>query len=91
MTGSAFNDTLIGDGGANVLAGGSGDDILHGGAGADTLQGGNGTDTADYAGSAAGVSVNLTAGTGAGGDAQGDTLSGIENLTGSGFADRLYG
>ena len=40
---------------------------------------------------AAGVQVNLAAGTGTGGDAQGDTLTQIENLVGSAFADRLYG
>ena len=37
ITGSAFNDTLIGNSGANVLDGGAGADILTGGAGADTF------------------------------------------------------
>ena len=32
-----------------------------------------------------------SAGLGAGGDAQGDTLSGIENIIGSAFADVLTG
>jgi len=31
ITGSAFNDTLIGDAGANVLTGGAGNDVLIGG------------------------------------------------------------
>jgi Ca2+-binding RTX toxin-like protein len=31
ITGSAFNDTLIGDAGANMLSGGAGDDVLIGG------------------------------------------------------------
>src|SRR3546814_15995539 len=53
--------------------------------------GGSGTDTASYAGSANGVTVDLTTGTGLGGDAQGDTLSGIENLTGSNYDDTLTG
>jgi len=54
VTGSAFNDVLIGDGGANVLRGGlgsdtliglAGNDVLWGGAGAvNTLQGGIGND-----------------------------------------------
>ena len=91
LTGSAFNDVLTGDAGANILNGGKGDDTLVGGAGADTLIGGDGNDTADYATSAAGVQVNLATGLGHGGDAEGDKLSGIENITGSAFNDTLIG
>ena len=59
-----------------------GNDTLIGGA--DTLDGGDGTDTASYEGSSAAVTVSLVAGaTNTGGDAEGDTLSNIENLTGS--------
>jgi Ca2+-binding RTX toxin-like protein len=39
------NDTLTGDGLANLLAGGGGNDTLNGGNNADTLQGGAGNDT----------------------------------------------
>ncbi len=94
LAGSAFNDTLIGDGNANVLDGDAGDDLLVGGAGADTLRGGANTgtgDTASYAASLTGVTVDLSTGTGSGGDAAGDTLTGIENLTGSASADTLTG
>ncbi len=59
--------------------------------GADTLNGGTGTDTASYAASASGVNVSLMTGSGSGGDAAGDTLSAIENLTGSNFDDTLEG
>ena len=69
----------------------AGDDTLVGGAGVDSLDGGTGTDTADYNASGAAVTVNLTTGTGSGGDAQGDTLVNIEKLTGSAFADVLTG
>ena len=82
LTGSAFADYLKGDGGANWL---------EGGAGADRLEGGAGTDTADYARSGAGVTISLTTGNTVGGDAAGDRLFGIENLTGSAFADYLKG
>ena len=44
LTGSAHNDILTGNAGANVLSGGTGDDILIGGAGADALHGGAGDD-----------------------------------------------
>ena len=100
LIGSVAADTLHGDAGANRLAGGTGDDVLNGhdgsdvlvgGAGADQLVGEAGSDTADYSASAAGVTVNLAAGTGLGGDAQGDTLATIENVTGSALADTLYG
>ena len=37
------------------------------------------------------MTVDLNAGTASGGDAQGDALSNIENLTGSGYADTLTG
>ena len=91
ITGDVFNNVLSGGGGNDTLNGGSGQDTLIGGAGADTLIGGVGSDTADYSASAAGVNVSLVTGTGTGGDAQGDTLSGIENLTGSAQADTLTG
>jgi Ca2+-binding RTX toxin-like protein len=101
LTGSNYNDTLTGDandntltGGAgnNTLVGGAGNDTLIGGAGNDTLAGGTGTDTADYSSATGGVTANLNisaaqdtvhAGT--------DTLSGIENLTGSRYNDTLTG
>ncbi len=91
LIGSAFADVLTGQSGANRLDGGIGADTLSGGAGADTLVGGEGNDTASYAASAVAVSVNLTTGRGTGGDAQGDALSGIENLIGSAHDDLLTG
>ncbi len=94
IIGSAFNDTLQGSAGANRLEGGDGNDTLRGQGGADVLIGGLGVDTASYSTSASGVNVSISStGTtvGSGGDAQGDQLSGIENLTGSAFADVLTG
>ena len=91
VSGSRYNDTLTGDTKANRLDGGSGHDHLTGGAGADVLVGGPGNDAAYYASSAAAVTVNLLDGTGTGGDAEGDTLDSIENLSGSGHDDTLTG
>lgn len=91
VVGSGSSDTLTGSAEANALFGGGGNDVLAGGAGADTLDGGSGTDTAVYSASGAGVSVNLATGTGTGGDAAGDVLRGIENVTGSAHADTLTG
>ena len=100
VIGSNHDDVLIGDGGDNLLLGlggddyligGDGDDVLMGGSGGDVLAGGVGTDIASYADSITGVSVDLTAGTAANGNAAGDSLSGIENLEGSYGNDVLRG
>jgi Ca2+-binding RTX toxin-like protein len=86
------HDALDGGAGNDTLWGQGGNDLLRGGAGADSLYGGMGIDTADYSGSTAGVTVRLVDGIGfTGGDATGDRLMGIENLTGSASADRLIG
>jgi Ca2+-binding RTX toxin-like protein len=44
-TGTNFNDSLIGDAGANLLQGAGGNDFLDGGAGNDNLRGDSGNDT----------------------------------------------
>ena len=64
---------------------------MHGGSGADTINGGSGLDRAYYTDSSAGVIVSLITGDGSGGHAEGDTLSGIESLLGSAYADTLMG
>lgn len=81
--GGAGNDTIDGGAGNDKLAGEDGNDTFMGGAGADTMSGGAGVDTVDYSYSSDPVNVSLRAGIGSGGDAQGDTLGGIENLIGS--------
>ena len=53
--------------------------------------GGAGTDTASYVGSSAGVTVLLYTDSASGGDAQGDELNQIENLSGSSHADTFWG
>jgi Ca2+-binding RTX toxin-like protein len=89
-----FED-LLGSAQADSLTGDDADNIIEGGGGADTIEGGANTafrgDAASYAHSAAAVAVDLGAGTASGGDAEGDTLSGIENLFGSTNADTLTG
>jgi Ca2+-binding RTX toxin-like protein len=80
--GSPLDDTFLGDSGDNVFAGLGG---------ADTIVGGDGEDLADYALSGDGVDVDLNDGTFSGGDAAGDVLTQIEDLTGSGLGDTLIG
>ncbi|MGF6228197.1 Ca2+-binding RTX toxin-like protein [Inquilinus ginsengisoli] len=91
LSGFGGHDTLNGLGGADTLNGMSGNDLLVGGAGADRLDGGDGTDTADYSGSIGGVTINLAGGTGKGGDAEGDTLAGVEAVKGSVYGDTMTG
>lgn len=92
VTGSAYADSLTGDTLANVLSGLAGNDTLAGGAGNDTLDGGDGTDTISYANAAAGVTVNLSTGSASNdGDGGSDTISNVENITGSGYDDILTG
>jgi len=85
------NDTLKGGGGYDRLAGDGGNDILMGGGDGDYLHGHAGYDTASYEGSSAGVVVSLITDSAALGDAEGDELDSIENLTGSNHSDTLIG
>jgi Ca2+-binding RTX toxin-like protein len=92
VNGTKNNDLLAGGAGADTINGMAGDDTIKGLGGADHLDGGAGIDTASYVNSTAAVNVSLGPnGNGVGGDAQGDTLVNIENLTGSLYGDSLFG
>src|SRR5262249_11019621 len=91
LANDAANVTLEGGSGNDLLVGGSGDDFFQGGGGADAIAGGGGIDTASYRSSALAVGVNLATGLGSGGDAAGDTLTGIENGLGRDQGDILSG
>lgn len=83
LFGGADNDTLFGNDGIDFLDGGDGNDYLEGGRGGDLIDGGAGIDTLVYRFSEGGVTVNLGSGTASGGDANGDTFYGVENIWGS--------
>ncbi|WP_395678584.1 beta strand repeat-containing protein, partial [Inquilinus sp.] len=91
LTAAATGSTLIAGAGTDQVTGGTGNDTLVGGAGNDTLNGNGGTDTVDYGqdGGAGAVTVNMA--TGAATDSFGntDTLSNIENITGTGLNDTI--
>lgn len=92
VIGSTRGDVLTGSDGDNYVFGGYGDDVLQGLGGNDLLYGFNGIDTASYSRATAAVTVSLdnllAQNTGGAGT---DTLNGIENLTGSAYADTLTG
>jgi len=100
ISGSNFDDVILGDAannrfwgadGNDTLRGGAGDDELLGGLGDDILDGGDGFDVAWYAGVVGGVTVSLAASgpqhTGHGMD----TLTNIEAVTGTYYDDVLTG
>lgn len=101
LVGETGNDTLSGgpgdgdnlDGGVgdDILSGGAGEiDVLHGGAGNDRLDGGpGGHDIASYKGAGGPVEVDLGAGTVSG--AEGEQLSGVEDVLGGSGDDVLTG
>ena len=95
LTGNGDANKLWGLGGDDTIEGGDGNDTIEGGAGADDMDGGytdgdTGTDgnqansqmnTLSYAGSDAGVTVNLMTASTSGGHATGDTIVTYEELT----------
>jgi Ca2+-binding RTX toxin-like protein len=98
ISGSSGSDFLYGDAGRDTITGGAGADYIDGGYEANTPM----SNTANYSTSASGVTVflqivdsagNPIAGPGHGlqGDAQGDVLVNIQNLTGSSYDDILVG
>ena len=91
VSGGLGNDRLDGGAGNDRLDGGGGSDVLIGGGGADTLIGGAGVDMAHYGAASAGVGLDMldAAWTGAYGDARGDSLSFVEWVEGSAFADKI--
>jgi Ca2+-binding RTX toxin-like protein len=100
--GSKFDDTLIGDGNNNLLVGNEGndalnaaggDDLLDGMQGNDAIDGGSGIDTVFYnrLEGTQGVVVNLSTGTAKDNFGDTDTLTNIEYVIGSRFADSITG
>ncbi|SNB82083.1 Ca2+-binding protein, RTX toxin-related, partial [Rhodoblastus acidophilus] len=82
VIGTVFADTLRGDDADNVFVGGPG---------ADVIDGRGGFDAVDYSDATGAVQIDLAAGTGKGGEAEGDTLTNIEKVIGSHYNDQLSG
>jgi Ca2+-binding RTX toxin-like protein len=93
LSGGLGHDFLQGGGGGDTLLGGNDDDYLSGGAGDDVMDGGAGLDRAAFSpGATGGVTVDLTLQGAAQNTGQGnDLLTGIENVSGTRFSDKLTG
>ncbi len=97
LDGGAGDDVLRGGAGEDILEGGAGNDILVGGADGDAIDGGEGAfDQIDYSGSGVGVSLAPSVSdplliVGSGGEAEGDTVRGVEYFIGSAFSDTFFG
>lgn len=91
--GNDNDNTMIAAASGERLIGLGGDDKLISGAGDDVLDGSKGNDTAGYCNATGGVTVSLALSDwqDVGGGQGTDRLFGIENLTGSSFADTLTG
>jgi Ca2+-binding RTX toxin-like protein len=91
LTGSIFADFITGNGQANLLRCLGDYDWVIGSWGADTIDGGTGRDMISYVEAAGGVTVDLGAGRGLGGQAAGHVYVAVERATGSVHADRFFG
>ncbi|WP_203074160.1 beta strand repeat-containing protein [Falsiroseomonas ponticola] len=90
VQGSAGDDTFVGNASANYFDGAEGADSLVGGAGADTLIGGAGFDVIGYGGTT-GILANLATNTFSSGEAEGDSVVGVEGIRAGSGADTLVG
>jgi Ca2+-binding RTX toxin-like protein len=89
LLGGADADTLDGGDGADVLIGGENGDLFIGGAGADVIEGGGGSDRLVYSTATSGVGLDMRDPASGWGDGAGDVISGVEEIGGSDFGDRL--
>ncbi len=93
VVGTSGNDSNIsGSSDDDLIFGFGGDDTLSGGGGDDDLDGGDGVDTVSYASAAAGVNVHLNNGVASDdGDGGADSISNVETVIGSAYADTIFG
>ena len=91
ITGTGSANRLTGQGGDDVLIGAGGNDTLIGSQGEDDLAGGPGIDTVSFAGWGTGVRVDLAISGLQDTNVGYDTITQVENILGSSFADALFG
>lgn len=90
LTTNVENLVLLANAAARSITGNSGANHITMASGAVSVNGGNGSDTVSYVAETGAVTVDLVSGVN-GGMAADDTLTSIENLTGSAYGDTLSG
>lgn len=91
LYGGAGNDQLNGGSGGSALYGGSGNDVIYAGSGAEDIDGGAGRDRVSYDNSTSALEINLVTGVTHGNLAEGDQLSGIEQISTGAYNDTITG
>jgi Ca2+-binding RTX toxin-like protein len=91
LVGGGGNDSFVGRVGSDWLMGGDGNDHLRDSGGNDLIDGGLGRDRVNYVNAGAGVAVDLMLGIQNTIGAGIDTISNVEDITGTNFADILGG
>ena len=91
LIGNGGNDTLLGGDGNDTMSGGAGDDVFSGGGGVDAMDGGDGVDRVSYTTQTANLTIHLDGTASSGGEAEGDVLTFIENVTGGLGNDTIHG
>ncbi|KAJ8272595.1 hypothetical protein GJAV_G00091090 [Gymnothorax javanicus] len=94
INGQSGDDNLLGGKGDDIIMGGAGNDMIYGGLGADTIDGGPGVDVVFFSGdvrTSTGIKVDLTTGKGEWADAENDTYTDVEDVSGTNFDDVIIG
>ncbi|KAI4904121.1 hypothetical protein NFI96_029058, partial [Prochilodus magdalenae] len=94
LNGHSGDDVLLGGEGDDHIMGGAGNDLIYGGWGADRIDGGPGVDTVFFIGdvkTSTGVRVDLNSGRGEWADAENDTYTGVEGVSGTNYNDLIIG
>jgi len=89
LDGNSGNDVIHDGAGNDLVRGGSGNDVFIAGDGTDRYEGGSGFDTLDYSAATAALQVDTSAKAVLG--FTNDTLSSVEKIIGSAFADTFKG
>jgi Ca2+-binding RTX toxin-like protein len=84
-------DTIYAGAGKDIVYAGGGNDLIYMDAGADKIYGGSGIDTISYANETSKIIANINTQDGTDASGARDSLSSIENVIGSDFADTITG
>lgn len=89
IRGGGGDDSLWGGADNDVLEGGDGDDLLSGDGGSDSIDGGAGSDIVSYELASGAITLALHGSNSYGGAAAGDTITNVESVIGSNYADTI--